>query len=290
MGIAQVISELLEKCQFKKFIILDNFHNLNEEIQKALAFDLRLFQEKGYRFIILGVWREKNRLIQFNGDLVDRIMEIPVEPWVEHEFKTVIDNGCAHLNISIGTEIISRIISVAFGSIGTVQELCKELCFVAGIRVKTLSHFEINNQDFIEQAIKIKVEEYSSRHLRALESIATAGVQVQGLSMPYYVIRTIIEMDITDLLDGLSRMDLQDKIKAIHYRPDSVRPSDISYVLHGLSEIQNNKIIVPPLLDYDRLNRRLRIIDSTLFFFLKFKNKQELLEEIPSPLDNDRER
>jgi hypothetical protein len=26
------------------------------------------------------VWREKNRVVQFNGDLLDRLEEIPVEP------------------------------------------------------------------------------------------------------------------------------------------------------------------------------------------------------------------
>jgi hypothetical protein len=51
-------------------IILEKFHYLNDEKQKQLAFDLRTFQELGIRFVILGVWREKNRLSQFNGDLL----------------------------------------------------------------------------------------------------------------------------------------------------------------------------------------------------------------------------
>jgi hypothetical protein len=47
------------------------------------------FQELGVRFVILGVWREKNRLSQFNGDLLDRVHEVPVEPWLESDFEAM---------------------------------------------------------------------------------------------------------------------------------------------------------------------------------------------------------
>jgi hypothetical protein len=59
---------------------LENFHYLPESVQKCFAFDFRAFQELGVRFIILGVWRERNRLLQFNDDLLDGVQEIPVEP------------------------------------------------------------------------------------------------------------------------------------------------------------------------------------------------------------------
>ena len=45
--------------------------SLTVDVQGQFAFDLRTFEEMGIRFIILGVWRENNRLIQFNGDLQD---------------------------------------------------------------------------------------------------------------------------------------------------------------------------------------------------------------------------
>lgn len=92
-------------------------------MQKALAFDLRSFQELGIRFVILGVWREKNRLTQFNGDLQDRIIEVPVEPWSEKEFREVIAIGSEKLNIEVSETIQTNLIESAFDSIGVVQEL-----------------------------------------------------------------------------------------------------------------------------------------------------------------------
>lgn len=93
LALPQDISELLGKANIKKTIILENFHYLDDERQRQLSFDLRTFQELGIRFVILGVWREKNRLAQFNGDLVDRVIEIPVEPWLQADFFRVAEKG-----------------------------------------------------------------------------------------------------------------------------------------------------------------------------------------------------
>jgi hypothetical protein len=92
LELPQDVSELIKATGSNQTIILENFHYLDDERQRQLSFDLRTFQELGIRFVILGVWREKNRLVQFNGDLVDRVIEIPVEPWEKEDFLRVA--GC----------------------------------------------------------------------------------------------------------------------------------------------------------------------------------------------------
>jgi hypothetical protein len=99
------------------------------------------------------------------------------------------------------------------------------------------------------------------------------------------IVRTIVTTPVKKLSEGIRRQDLQASIKEKHYRPDDVRASDMSYLLHGLSELQHKKEINPPLFDYDRSSKRIRIIDSTVFFFLNFKDKNEILEEIPDPTE-----
>ncbi|WP_350238059.1 hypothetical protein U1R68_13545 [Pectobacterium colocasium] len=72
------VADLIHRVGNKKIVILENFHYLPEELQRSFAFDLRTFQDLRIRFIILGVWKEANRLAQFNGELLDRVSEIPV--------------------------------------------------------------------------------------------------------------------------------------------------------------------------------------------------------------------
>ena len=100
LELPQHVAELLKRVGSNKWIILENFHYLNDDTQKQFAFDLRAFQELGVRFVVLGVWREKNRMAQFNGDLLDRVVEVPVEPWTEVDFQRVANKGAEILNMS----------------------------------------------------------------------------------------------------------------------------------------------------------------------------------------------
>jgi DNA helicase TIP49 (TBP-interacting protein) len=93
--------------------MLENFHYLPESVQKRFAFDLRAFQELGVRFI-LGVWRERNRLLQFNGDLLDRVQEIPVEPWEDEDFVRIVRKGEELLNIKLSEGLLEKCIQLSF--------------------------------------------------------------------------------------------------------------------------------------------------------------------------------
>ncbi|ENJ8190986.1 hypothetical protein AB2K96_004313, partial [Yersinia enterocolitica] len=128
------VADLIKRTGNKKSIILENFHYLPEDIQRTFAFDLRSFQDLKVKFIILGVWKEANRLSQFNGELQDRILEIPVEPWLEEDFRKIIKKGEDILNIKFSTVITESIIDNAFKSVGVLQELLKLTCIESDVK------------------------------------------------------------------------------------------------------------------------------------------------------------
>jgi GTPase SAR1 family protein len=292
LELAQDVGELLRKIKFSKYVVLENFHYLNDEVQTELAFDLRIFQDMEIRFIILGVWREKNRLVVYNGDLTDRISEVPVEPWLDKEFFEVIKNGATLLNVNIDEQIQKDIIEVSFGSIAIVQELCKEFVEISGIE-NTVEHgIILSDRNNLEKAINKKVLDYQARHLKSLESIAGGLVTNRPkdgkfpLILPYYTVRVLVEVELSVLLTGISRNYLHDRIRDVHHRPpEEVRAGDITNLLNGLANLQKERKIVPPLFDYDHGSRSLKVIDSTLYFYLKNVDRKLLLSEIPNPLD-----
>ena len=107
LAIAQDVAELLKKVNFYKKIILENFHYLTEDKQKQLSFDLRSFQEMGIIFVVLGVWRQKDKLRIYCPDLTDRVEDVPVEPWKEYDFKNVAKKGAQELAISIDSNVVT---------------------------------------------------------------------------------------------------------------------------------------------------------------------------------------
>lgn len=291
LNLPQDVSEIIHKCDNKKYIILENFHYLTDDMQKRLAFDLRTFQEKGIRFVILGVWREKNRLMQFNGDLQDRIIEIPVEPWKKEEFEAVIKKGEEQLGIEFGADIILQIINNAFDSIGVVQELLKTICAIEGVSTRQANLKRITSAESLQKAVKQKASEYASRHVRALEDIAKGHVTMHikegepiPLFLPYYMVRAFLNIDFSLIVNGIDRSHLESEIKKIHHRKDDVRPSDMSNLLNNLSKLQHDKDISPPIYDYDRGQRTIKVIDSTFYFFLRNTDKNQIADSLINPL------
>lgn len=283
--LAQDLSELLKAINFNKKIIVENFHYLTQDNQKLLAIDLRIFDDYKFQFIVLGIWREKNRLIQFNGDLVDRLIEIPVEPWEKEHLKAIIDEGLPLLNVSF-ENVFESLVDTCFDSVGVFQELCKESCYVAGINETTQDTVYITPEN-IKTAIEKKLSDYSSRHIRCLEAFVEQKAKSSDeipLYIPYYFIQILFNEDFVDITNGLKRRLIQEKIKEIHHRPGDVRPSDMGYFLQTLVATQIKKSISPPIFDYDISTSSVKVIDSTFYFFLKNCDKEEVLEYIPKPI------
>jgi hypothetical protein len=290
LELPQHVANLLSAVGSKKWIILENFHYLNDETQKQFAFDLRAFQELGVRFVVLGVWREKNRMAQFNGDLLDRVLEVPVEPWTESDFRRVAKKGAEALSISFSTEILTGAVGASFSSIGVFQELLKGVCSEHGISETQKHNTPVEDTKRLDQTVVMKAKDYAARHQRALEAIAaghaTGGAKgdLPPLYLPYYLVRVVLEGGYEGIANGMRRSDIHDRIRAIHHRGDDVRASDMSNLLAGLANLQSVKSISPPIIDYDSQNRVLQVVDSTFYFFMKNSDLTEILESIQDPL------
>ncbi len=289
LAIPQDVSELLHKTAKGKAIILENFHYLDDERQKQFAFDLRTFQELGIRFVILGVWREKNRLAQFNGDLLDRVVEVPVEPWEENDFRRVAKTGSEHLNIVFADEVVNACTAASFSSIGVFQELLKEVCLAAGITETQREKTCIDRAGYVEQAVQKKAEDYASRHQRALEAVAAGNLStslkdgVQPLFLPFYLVKVMLDAGYDSVASGMRRASIQERIQARHHRPGDVRASDMSNLLYNLATLQSNKGITPPIFDYDKTTKQLQVVDSTFYFFLRNADLERISSELPDP-------
>ncbi len=285
------VADLILRVGNKKVVILENFHYLPEDLQRAFSYDLRTFQDLKIRFVILGIWKEANRLSQYNGELQDRITEVPVEPWNDEDFRAIIKKGENLLNISFDEKVISECINNAFGSVGVFQELLKATCQECGINRKTSTNGKIDDPAALARAIKRKTEEYSGRHLRNLEAIASGHGSVIQKDAPlpyflqYYIVMHILNVGYAGFNGGVSKEALMHAIKKVHHRKDDLKGSQLTAVLKALTEVQSGKGISPPVIAYDSNSRQLKVVDSTFYFFLKNANLDQVKDEIICPMD-----
>ncbi len=285
------VADLITRVGNKKVVILENFHYLPEDLQRAFSYDLRTFQDLKIRFIILGIWKEANRLSQYNGELQDRITEVPVEPWSEADFRRIAEKGAGILNITFAESIIAECISNAFDSVGVFQELLKTTCQESGVVKRPSDKQNIDDKVAFRRAVARKTEEYSGRHLRNLEAIASGNGSVIQKDAPlpyflhYYIVMHILDAGFDGFNGGISKEVLMHAIKQVHHRKDDLKGSQLTAVLKGLTEVQSGKGISPPVIAYDSNSRQLKVVDSTFHFFLKNANLAHVKEEIVCPMD-----
>jgi hypothetical protein len=286
---AQSIGELLAKIKFNKFIVLENFHYLSPETQLQLAFDLKTFHEIRIRFIILGIWWEANHLLAYNGDLQDRLIEVPVEPWDGDDFKRIAAEGSRLLNITIHDSVIDNFIANSYGNVGMFQEFLKTFCEIYGVK-ETTNGWILRDGEHVTDTLKTKIDSQRGQLLKTLQVIA-ANSRVRSnegdpLLLPYYLAIAICTTEIDALKDGLDKNRLLQLLREVHHRIDkeTIRIGDVTNLLTRIPAIQEG--IQPPFLYYDSVNRRLKIVDTRHFFVLANINRSELAEDIPYPRES----
>lgn len=288
---AQSIAELLTALKLKKYVVLENFHYLSEDVQRALAFGLKTFHEVGIRFIILGIWQEANLLLTYNGDLQDRIREIPVEPWLPADFDAVIAKGCAALNVSIPPIVAIIFKDNAYGNVGMLQEFLRDYCKRMGVTETVAGERRIlDSEPTAAETLEEKLKNQRAQLLKLLQGIASrcrVRTGEDSLLLPYYLCLVILKVTVAQLQAGLERTRLMELLREVHHRKDkdTIRPGDLTNLLRSLPRLQ--KGFNPIFLYYDGNSRRLRVVDTRQFFVLARANRLELVEEIEKPTQDD---
>jgi hypothetical protein len=132
---ANDIIRILLRADFNKWIVLEDFHYLPEEVQKLMAADLKAFYEKtdSIRIIIIGVWLESGKLTKLNGDLEGRIEYINADRWDEKELLEVLNMGEELLNIKLSLIVKDKVVFYCQNNVGLLQQIAEWICDNIGI-------------------------------------------------------------------------------------------------------------------------------------------------------------
>jgi hypothetical protein len=155
LSYARSVSRILKEARPGCAIVIDNFHHASEEVQRKIATDLRDFGDDGTKIVILGTWRDKDYLLNYNSDLKGRISDLSIEPWSDADLERVLSRGEKELNIRILPRIKSSFIRRSEGNIGLLQTFMKEFLADAGIiarKAKSVSVNDFSRADVISRA------------------------------------------------------------------------------------------------------------------------------------------
>ncbi len=129
------IIRVLTVAKTKKWIVLEDFHYLEDEVQLSLSSDLKVIYEKtnSIRVVIIGVWLASGKLTKLNGDLDGRISYINADVWKEKELLHVISEGEKLLNVFFSTVTKDKIILYCKNNVGLLHQIVEKICDEVGI-------------------------------------------------------------------------------------------------------------------------------------------------------------
>lgn len=273
----------LQNSEFNKYIVLEDFHYLPDETQRDFSFSLKAFHEDSkFCFIIVGVWREENRLIAFNGDLTDRVVSVDVDRWSSDHLREVVREGERLLNVRFDDAFREKVIEFAFESVHIVQEACRKALRSEGVYETQAEVRVIGAEANPQSVIAEVVAEHQGRYSGFLMNFAD-GFQQTELEMPKWVIYSLLSCPVEKLEAGLRLRQISRIIKSSHPNGQALNNGNITQILTVASSLQNKKNIRPLVIDYDGTNRNLHVVDKGFLIWLGSQNREALMNDLGLP-------
>lgn len=279
------VIEALRVCEFDKWIVLEDFHYLPEEVQKDFAVALKAFHEASdLVFIIVGVWLQENRLIQFNGDLSGRVTTINADKWRDDELQLAVSDGAQMLNIEFSDRFTDQLVANCYNSIFVVQEACLLACEEAGLEVRYTNAPLVALDPDPRALIEKVVERQSARYREFLQNFA-GGFGETELQMYKWLLLPVLVGDAADLERGLTYRSIGTLLRQHHPRGKDLNAGNISQALKSTARLQVSQGVKPLVLDYDQSLQRLNVVDRSFLIWLGSQDKDEILELVDLPAD-----
>lgn len=273
----------LVQIEFKKFVVLEDFHYLPIDTQRDFAFALKAFHENSkICFIVIGVWKEQNRLIAYNGDLTNRVISINADRWSSDQLREVIEAGEYLLNVSFDEEFKTTLIAQSYESIMLVQEACHKACQMEKIYETQDKQKDVGKGIDATNLVKSAVDEQKGRYSSFLTNFA-AGFQETALQMYKWILYPVLTSDVETLENGLRLTDIGKIIKQVHPQGQDLNNGNLTQALIYAASLQVKVNIRPIILDYDQTSRRLNVVDRGFLIWLAMQDTNELLDMIDLP-------
>ncbi|MGF6428360.1 hypothetical protein ABIE91_003580 [Bradyrhizobium elkanii] len=273
----------LKGIGFSKLIVLEDFHYLPQETQEQFSFALKTVHETSkITFVIVAVWREENRLIVYNGDLAGRVISVDADAWSGSDLQQVIEAGEALLNIQFPAAFKAQLITDSLNSVYVVQECCYKACKLHDVHSTKDELFCFPSDLDAQRLVAEVIQEQSARYSSFITNFA-AGFGETQLEMYKWLLYPVLTSSVEELTAGLTYRQIRTRIEGKHPQGTGLNPGNLTQALQSVPALQAKKNIKPFVLDYDRSNLRLSVVDKGFLIWLAAQDRKSLLEMVGLP-------
>ncbi len=282
-GSATDVIRVLLEAGFDQWIVLEDFHYLDPEVQRMLASDLKTFFERSkISFIIVGVWLEANRLVVYNGDLAGRITSIPADTWTDEGLRAVIRAGEPLLNVEFSEAVVEELIAESQRNVGLLQEACRQMCMAREVSSTMSETVYFGDLAEAKVAYSYVAEQLAARYANVISQFSE-GLRDQELHMYKWIMHSVISAKHWQRQAGLKAQDIYRHIDVNHpTRRRRLAANNVTAALKNVAKVQHHAKTQPIVFDYDEAHARLRVVDNQFLLYLASTEESVALSHLPT--------
>lgn len=256
-------------------IVIDDFHYISRDLQGTITRVLKPLVFDGLPVIYLAIPHRRYDAVKVEREMNGRIELIQVPSWTPDELAQIPQLGFPLLQISPHFDTSSRMAREAHGSPHLMQEFCRNICHLSGVR-ETANPPRVINPSFDYTTIFRNVARdlgknvyeklargprpRSDRLQRQLKSGKSADIYKVVLAALAHLKPEVTTIEYETLRAGL-RAVLDDELPQAH---------EISRVLEQMAKVSSMDESSIPVIDYEKDERKLHITDPFFAFFLRW--------------------
>ncbi|KRH99929.1 hypothetical protein AO057_01990 [Curvibacter sp. PAE-UM] len=210
--------------------VLEDFHKIDDAEKPRLSQLMKVFMDMSDDFpalkiIALGAVDTARQVVDYDGEMKNRIAEIRVDLMEPSEIREIIRKGESALNITFSTGVKDSIVSYSSGLASVCHHLCLNLCDAAGITQTSATPVPIP-ADALKEALKLYVQEASDSIKSAFDK-ALKEERKNKFDNARIILKALCKVG----EDGLARASLLQSIRKTH---PNYPNSNLEYFLHKL--------------------------------------------------------
>lgn len=266
-------------------LIIDDFHYLNRDIQGSVVRALKALIFDGNPVILIAIPHRRYDAVRVEKEMTGRVQEVPISYWTEDELAHIPSKGFPILNVQTTGHIVEKFVSECLSSPHLMQEFCRQLCEENGIEETQEAGFVLQPKQSVNRLFERVAADTSKT---VFERLAKGPRQRSDRNQRQFKdgrtgdIYVAVLHAIANLKPGMTTVEYEGVRTALReLLVDLPQAHEVSRVLEHMSNIQADEASSVPVLDWEKDERRLHIIDPFFAFFLRWGAPQ-LQEEMLS--------
>jgi hypothetical protein len=277
-----VLAALDRLIKDKITLMVDDFHYVEHDTQKAIIRAVKGAVFKGLRVVFLAVPHRAFDPIMVESEVEGRFKHIAIPQWALDDLILIPNRGFSALNIEVKRASQRRICQDSFGNPLLVQEICSEFCLANGVREAATNPREMD-MALLESTYRQMAENRISPTYEKLRR-GPEGRRARQLRP----LRRGGKEDIyTAILAAVARLgprasttfeEIRGSLRTV-FAPDVRMPTkaELYSGLTNMSDIAKHKVSGEPPLEWVGDTDRLEIIDPFLLFWLRWSLRNQSL-------------